>query len=285
MGSSHSHSHHASRNLRFAFFLNLGFTIFEFVGGLYTNSIALTSDALHDVGDTFSLGSAWYLENVSKRKPDRKFSFGYARFSLLGALINGMILIVGSIFVIWQGVERLIHPQETDAAGMIFFAIVGVVVNGYAAWKLMGGKSLNEKVMSWHLVEDVLGWVAVLIAAIVMYFQDVPILDPILSLLIAAYILYGVFKRLRETLMVFLQGVPGEIDLLEIDLKIKQIDHVHSIHDCRIWSLEGEKHVFTVHAKLENIEDLEQIQITQDAIRKALEPYKFEYITVQVELD
>ena len=210
-----THSHQASKNLKAAFFLNLAFTIFEFIGGLYTNSIALTSDALHDVGDTFSLGSAWYLENLSKRKPDTKFSFGYARFSLLGALINGIILIVGSIFVIWQGIERLIHPEETDAAGMIFFAVVGVAVNAYAAWRLMGGKTLNEQVMSWHLIEDVLGWVAVLIAAIVMYFKDVPFLDPALSLFIAAFILYGVFKRLRKTWIVFLQGVPADIDLVK----------------------------------------------------------------------
>jgi len=284
MGSSHTH-HHATRNLRTAFFLNFGFTIFEFVGGLYTNSIALTSDALHDVGDTFSLGTAWYLERLSKKKPDRKYSFGYARFSLLGALINSIILIVGSVFIVWHSVERLIRPEETDAAGMILFAIVGVLVNAYAAWRLMGGKSLNEQVMSWHLLEDVLGWVAVLIAAIVMYFFDAPFLDPVLSLLIALYILYGVIKRLRKTLFVFLQGVPIGIDKVEVEVRLKQVEFVHSIHDCRIWSLEGEHHVFTVHAKLENIKSLKQLEEVRQEMTKVLKPYHFRHITIQTELD
>lgn len=283
MGSSHSHR--ASKNLRTAFFLNLAFTIFEFIGGVYTNSIALTSDALHDVGDTLSLGSAWYLENFSKRQPDKKFSFGYARFSLLGALINGIILIVGSIFVIWHGVERLIHPEDTDAAGMIFFAVVGVVVNAYAAWRLMGGKTLNEQVMSWHLVEDVLGWVAVLIAAIVMYFKDVPFLDPALSLFIAAFILYGVFKRLRKTLLVFLQGVPADIDLVEIEIKLNEVEHVKSIHDCRIWSLEGEHNVFTVHVLLENISSAADVHDVRMALLDNLKQYNFKHITIQTEFD
>ncbi|XOV66172.1 MAG: cation diffusion facilitator family transporter [Fluviicola sp.] len=268
-----------------AFFLNLAFTVFEFLGGLYTNSIALTSDALHDVGDSFALGSAWYLENLSKRKPDKKFTFGYARFSLLGALINSIILIVGSIFIIWHGVERLIHPEETDAAGMIFFAIVGVVVNSIAAWRLMGGKTLNEQVMSWHLLEDVLGWVAILIAAIVMYFKDVPFLDPALSLFIAGFILFGVFKRLRQTLLVFLQVAPSDIDLVELELKIKGQDHVQSIHDCRIWSLEGEQNVFTVHVLLENISTVEEVHEVRMKLLDVLKPYNFKHITIQTEFD
>lgn len=283
MGSTHTH--HSARNLRAAFFLNFGFTIFEFVGGIYTNSIALTSDALHDVGDTFSLGTAWYLEHLSRKKPDKKYSFGYARFSLLGALINSIVLIVGSVFIVWHGIERLISPEETNAGGMIFFAVVGVLVNGYAAWRLMGGKSLNEQVMSWHLLEDVLGWVAVLIAAIVMYFYEAPFLDPALSLLIALYILYGVIKRLRKTLFVFLQGVPAEIDKISLEIQLRQVKHVHSIHDCRIWSLEGQHHVFTVHAKLENLKTLKQLHEVKIEMHKVLEPYKFKHITIQTELD
>ncbi len=283
MGSNHSHR--ASKNLKVAFFLNLAFTVFEFFGGLYTNSIALTSDALHDVGDTFALGSAWYLENLSKRKPDKKFTFGYVRFSLLGALINSVILIVGSIFIIWHSVERLIHPEETDAAGMIVFAVVGVVVNAIAAWRLMGGKTMNEQVMSWHLLEDVLGWLAILIAAVVMYFKDVPFLDPALSLFIAAFILYGVFKRLRKTLFIFLQGVPSHIDLVELEIKLKEVEHVNSIHDCRIWSLEGEQNVFTVHVLLENISSAAEVHEVRMNLLKLLKPYNFKHITIQTEFD
>ena len=174
----HHHEHQSGKNLRIAFFLNLAFTILEIIGGFYVNSIAILSDAIHDLGDSLSLGTSWYLDNKSKKGADSKFSFGYRRFSLLGALINSVVLIAGSIYVITEAVGRLMEPQHSDANGMIIFAIIGVAVNGYAAWKLSGGKSLNERVVSWHLIEDVLGWVAVLIVAIVIRFWDIHYLDP-----------------------------------------------------------------------------------------------------------
>jgi cobalt-zinc-cadmium efflux system protein len=282
---STSNTDRSTKNLRTAFFLNFAFTIFEFIGGIYTNSIALTSDALHDVGDTFSLGSAWYLDRLSKRKPDKNFSFGYARFSLLGALVNGIILIVGSLIIIWHAVERLIHPEDADAEGMIFFAIVGVIVNAIAAWRLMGGKTLNEQVMSWHLLEDVLGWVAVLIASIIMYFYEAPFLDPVLSLLITLYILYGVVRRLRETLVVFLQGVPEGVDKLELELKIEQLPNIRAIHDCRIWTLEGENHVFTIHVEVEPRVTFEELKVLRGEVMSVIEPYNFTHVTIQTEFD
>ena len=166
---------------------------------MYVNSVAILSDAIHDLGDSLSLGTAWYLDRKSKQESDQKFSFGYARFSLLGALINSVVLIAGSIFVIKEAVERLLAPETTDARGMFFFALVGIAVNGYAALKLSGGISMNEKVVSWHLLEDVLGWVAILIASIVLFFYDVPFLDPALSIAFTLYVLWNVIKRLKET--------------------------------------------------------------------------------------
>lgn len=287
MGSHHHHHHHhsVSKNLRLAFFLNLTFTVFEFFGGMYTNSVALTSDAVHDLGDTLSIGTAWGLQIISHRKPDKNFSFGYARFSLLGALINSVVLIIGSVFVVSHAVERLMHPEHSDGGGMILFAIVGIAVNGFAAWKLMGGKSLNERVVSWHLIEDVLGWVAVLVAAIVIYFYDVEYIDPALSLLIAAYILYGVFRRLKETLFVFLQGTPEGVDLIEIEHRITALERVHSVHETRVWSLEGEHHVFTAHVKLHNVNSLGELKQVRAEVQTLLKPYKFTHCTVETELD
>ena len=175
MGHHHDHHHHSSNNIKVAFFLNFAFTILEIIGGLYVNSIAIISDAIHDLGDTISLGTSWYLEEKSYKKSNKKFSFGYKRFSLLGALINSIILIIGSLYVITEAVGRILEPEHTDAKGMIFFAVIGVLVNGYAAWKLSSGKTMNEKVASWHLVEDVLGWVAVLVVGIILNFKDIKI--------------------------------------------------------------------------------------------------------------
>jgi len=275
----------SGKNLKIAFFLNFGFTILEFIGGFYVNSISIISDAVHDLGDTLSLGSAWYLDRKSKQEANKNYSFGYSRFSLLGALINSVVLIAGSVYVIYEAVGRILEPEHSDAQGMIVFAIIGVLVNGYAAWKLSGGKSLNEKVVSWHLLEDVLGWIAVLIVAIVLSFKDIHYLDPALSLLITAYILWGVIKRLKETLFIFLQGTPKDIDLISIEKQILNVDNVQSLHHMHVWSLEGENHVFTTHLKLKQIDSFKEILEVKKSIKSILEKYNFSHYTIETELD
>ena len=287
MGSGHSHHNHgeSGKNLKIAFFLNLAFTVFEIIGGFYVNSIAIVSDAVHDLGDSLSLGTAWYLDSKSKQEADQKFSFGYARFSLLGALINCIVLIAGSIYVLYAAVGRILVPEQSDAMGMIVFAVIGVLVNGYAAWKMSGGKSLNEKVISWHLLEDVLGWVAILIVAIILVFKDIPYLDPALSLLIAAYILWGVIGRLKETLFIFLQGIPDDIDLLAIEKQILDLDKVQSLHHTHVWSLEGEHHVFTSHLKLKKIGSFTHLLEVKNEAKRILNEYHFRHYTIEVELD
>lgn len=282
----HEHGHNTSgKNIKIAFFLNLGFTILEFIGGFYVNSIAIVSDAVHDLGDSLSLGTSWFLDRKSNKGANTKYSFGYRRFSLLGALINSIVLIVGSIYVISEAVGRILEPEHSDAQGMIIFAIIGVAVNGFAAYKLSSGKTMNEKVVSWHLLEDVLGWVAVLIVAIIISFKDIHYLDPALSLLITLYILWNVFKRLKETLVIFLQGVPKDINSNEIENKILNIPNVSSLHHIHIWSLEGEHHVFTTHIKLKNIKNFSEIIEVKEQVKNILKEYAFNHYTIETELD
>lgn len=281
----HHHHHHSGGNLKLAFFLNLSFTIIEILGGLYVNSVAILSDALHDLGDSFSLGAAWYLDNKSKRGANSRFSFGYTRFSLLGALINSLVLILGSVFVVSEAIKRLMNPEPTNAPGMILFALLGIAVNGYAAWKVQGGKSLNEKVVSLHLLEDVLGWVAVLIVAIILMFTDLYFLDPALSLLVTAYVLWNVLKRLKQTMFIFLQGVPEDISLDKIKNQLLALDHVESLHHTHIWSLEGEHHVFSTHLRLENIQKFSQILEVKRKAKEVLKQYPFKHYTIETELD
>ncbi len=280
MGTNHDNG---TKNIKLAFFLNLGFTIFEIIGGLYVNSIAILSDAIHDLGDSLSLGMAWFLQNKSKQKADNKFSFGYARFSLLGALINCVILILGSIFIINEAVQRIMAPEDTNAYGMFLFALVGIAVNGYAAYKLSTGKSMNEKVVSWHMVEDMLGWVAVLIVSIILIFKNIPVLDPALSIAITAYILWNVIKRLKETLFLFLQGIPDDVDLKSIEKEITAIEHVHSVHHTHIWSLEGEHHVFSTHVKLKEISSLGELHQVKCDVKDVLKKYPFKHYTIETE--
>lgn len=247
---SHSHSHDhgsSSGNIAVAFFLNLGFAVLEFFGGIYTNSVAITSDALHDFGDSISLGVAWYFEKLSKRKPSKRFSYGLKRFSILGALFNSLVLLAGSVVVLYAAIPRLFSPEQSDAAGMFWFAIIGIAVNGAAVFRLRRGSSVNERVVSLHLLEDVLGWVAVLIGSGVMYFFNVPIIDPLLSLAITAYILYNVYCNLKTVVMTLLQGVPVDIDLSAVKASILGVNCTCDVHDLHVWSMDGRYNVLSAH--------------------------------------
>lgn len=284
---AHDHSHHNStKNLKVAFFINVGFTCIELIGGIFTNSIAIISDALHDLGDSLSLGLAWFLEKkASKKGRTNKFSFGYARFRLLGALVNALVLIGGSVYIIIEAVARIQNPEPVKSLWMIGIAVIGVSANGYAAWRTKGAKSLNEKVVSWHLLEDVLGWVAVLIVSIILQFKNWYFLDPALSIAITLFILYGVGRRLWDTVYLLLQGVPEDMDLNEIESRLCKVEHVQSVHHTHVWSLDGEHHVFTAHLVLDDISEYEQIDSVRQNALAALEEYAFLHHTIQVELN
>lgn len=281
MGHDHSHG---TGNIAMAFFLNVGFTIFEIFGGFYVNSVAILSDAVHDLGDSLSLGISWYLQRKSEHGATEKYTFGYKRFSLLGALINSIVLILGSTYVVYEAVKRIIEPEHTDAKGMLFFAIIGVAVNGFAAFKLSKGKSMNERVLSWHLIEDVLGWASILVVSIVMIFWDVHILDPILSLLIAAYVLFNVVRRLKDTMYVFLQGAPAEVDFSKLKERILQISNVSAIHHTHLWSLDEEHQIFTVHIKPKKIETVSDIILLKNQVNRLLKDFKVNHATIDIEL-
>lgn len=283
---SHDHSHrhhHGSQNLAVAFFLNLSFTIIEIAGGFFTNSIAILSDALHDLGDSLSLGLAWYFQKISKKGRDKQFSYGYKRFSLLGAIINSIVLAVGSIVIITEAVPRLLNPQTPNAQGMFLLAVLGIIFNGVAALRLKKGASINEKVVSLHLLEDVLGWVAVLIGSIVMYFFDLPIIDPILSLAIAAFILFNVYRNLKASLRIVLQAIPPETDINLISEQIVAIPEVQDVHDLHIWSLDGKYNILTAHVVLEKMLQGEAGSILKGEIRRKVKDLGIDHATIELE--
>jgi cobalt-zinc-cadmium efflux system protein len=280
---SHDHSHDSTGDLRLAFFLNLSFTIIEIAGGIWTNSLAILSDAIHDLGDSLSLGMAWYLETYARKDKDKKYSYGYRRYSLLSALINTVVLIVGSVFILSRAVARLFNPEPVDAKGMIVFAVLGIIVNGLAMLRLRGGKSLNAQVVAWHLIEDVLGWVAVLIMSIVLLFTDLYILDPIFSILITSFVLYNVIKNLRKTLALFLQAVPENMDLEMIENRLLAIDNVCSSHHTHIWSMDGEHHVLTTHLVVEEDTSQDEVLCIKEDINQLSKEMDFLHTTVEIE--
>jgi len=280
----HSHSH-SGDGLRLAFLINTGFAILEIFGGLWTNSVAILSDAVHDLGDSVALGAAWALDRYSQRGRDRRFSYGYLRFSLLGAWTNTTVLVLGSVFVLTEAIPRLFRPEAPNAAGMLLFALVGVAVNGVAAWRLGGRQSLNSRVAAWHLIEDVLGWVAVLIVAITLMFVDLPILDPLLSIGITAYVLFNVVRHLRQTLMLFLQAVPEDIDLHELEARLRGLAHVRSIHHTHVWSMDGAHHVLTTHIVVDDQTSKGELGRLRSDVANLCEEYGFAHTTVEIEWD
>lgn len=279
----HQHTHNNTRHISLAFFLNLGFTIIEIIGGFLTNSIAIISDALHDLGDTISLAVAWYLQKVSNRGRDKQFTYGYKRFSLLGAVFISVILIVGAVFILQESIERLLSPDEVNARGMMYLAFLGILVNGLAVIRLRKGTSLNEKAVYIHMLEDVLGWVAVLIVSIVMLFVDAPILDPLLSIGITVWVLLNVYKNLRKTFRILLQEAPQDIDIEELEKSISEIDGILSVHDLHLWSLDGENNILTLHAILpSNSSDRKQHNLKQ-AIREICDGFGVNHATIEFE--
>lgn len=284
MGHNHNHSHHhAEGNVKVAFFLNLAFTIIEIIGGIYTNSLAILSDALHDLGDSLSLGLSWYFQKLSKKGRTKTFSYGYKRFSLLGAIINSIVLVVGSIFILTKAIPELFHPEETNAEGMLYLAILGIVVNGAAVLKLRKGKSINEKVVSLHLLEDVLGWVAVLIGSIIMMLTDAPFIDPLLSILISFFVLFNVYKNLKQSLQVVLQGIPNDVSLDTIRERLKSITQITDLHDCHVWSMDGQYNVLTMHLQLDKDYKLSEQTELKETVRSILQNESIHHITIELE--
>jgi len=284
----HGHEHHDhsdTKNLATAFFLNLIFTIIEIIGGLWTNSVAILADAIHDLGDSLSLGLAWYLQNVSKKDPSSSFTYGYRRFSLLGAILTALILIIGGLIVIYESVPRLIHMEETNAGGMIGLAILGILVNGLAVWRTRSGKSMNEQMVSWHLLEDVLGWVAVLIGALIMFFFDAPFIDPILSIGITLWVMYNVVHQLIKAVKIVLQAAPDEIDQVEIRTALLDLRGVDAVHHLHLWSLDGLKVIMSVHVQTSMRGDLASLQSLKADIRARLHSFGIDHVTIEMEAE
>ncbi|HOV71697.1 MAG TPA: cation diffusion facilitator family transporter [Dysgonamonadaceae bacterium] len=281
--AQHTHHNDSEENIRVAFFLNLFFTIIEFVGGFLTNSMAILSDAVHDLGDSFSVGLSWYFQRLAKKGRDEEYTYGYKRFSILGAIINSLILVVGSVVILFNAVPRLFHPEQPDSGGMLVLAIAGVVINGAAVLKLKRGHSLNERVISLHLLEDVLGWAAILIGALVMYFVDIPVLDPILSIAITLYVLFHVYSNIKESLHIILQGAPIDIKIDEIKKEILALEDVDSVHDLHLWSEDGEYNVMTVHVVLNRALSMDELQRLKNKIREKMQAMKVQHSTIEFE--
>ncbi len=235
------------KNILIAFLLNLIFSVFEFIGGILTGSVAILSDAVHDMGDAASIGASYFLERKSKKQPDAAHTYGYARYSVLGSVITTLILLCGSVLVIYNAIGKIINPTQIHYDGMILFAIVGVVVNTCAAFFTREGGSLNQRAVNLHMLEDVLGWIVVLLGAVIMRFTDFAIIDPLMSIGVAVFILIHAIRNLKSALDVFLEKTPCGVDIEEICHHLSQMEGVLNVHHIHIWSMDGQNNYATMH--------------------------------------
>lgn len=273
----HSHSHHASdlshsssRNIAVAFALNFSFAIIELVGGWWTQSIAIQADAIHDFGDSLLLATALGLQVWSSAQARGHFTFGFKRLSLLSSLGASFVLFTGSIYICVKSVERLFSPITPELNGMFLLAVLGVVVNGIAAWKMGHGHTQNEKALSWHMIEDLLGWIAVMIGSIVMRYFDAPWIDPVLSLIIAGVVITGATRNFWTSSQLFLQAAPRTINLEALKDELSAVNGLKAINAFRVWSLDGAHHVASIRASLDNGTDANTREKIKSELRHIL---------------
>ena len=268
------------KNILIAFLLNLSFSVFELFGGLFTGSIAILSDSVHDIGDAMSIGLSYILEKKSKKKPDNIYTYGYIRYSVIGSIITSTILLTGSIFVIYEAVKRLINPQEINYNGMIIISIIGVLVNTLAALATKEGDSLNQKSVNLHMLEDVLGWVVVLIGSILIKFTNITYIDAILSIGVALFILRHAARNIKEVLDLFLEKTPENIDIEELKHHLKEIKGIIDIHHIHIRSIDGYNNFMTLHAVVKKYDSEIKKQIKEE-----LEEHGICHSTIELELE
>ena len=265
-----------------AFFLNLSYAIVEFIAGGIFGSSAVLADSFHDLGDAIAIGVSAFLETISNREEDSHYTLGYKRFSLLGALVTAVILMTGSVLVILENITKLFHPQPVNDEGILWLGIIAVSINVLASLVVRKRKTKNESILSLHFLEDTLGWVAVILMAIVLRFSDWYILDPLLSLVISIFILSKATPRFWSTLKIFLDAVPEGVDIKQVKSDLEQLDHVASLNQLNLWTMDGLEKNAIVHVCLKEIE---QMELCKESIRSKLKDCGFQNITIEIDAD
>ena len=265
-----------------AFFLNLSYAIVEFIAGGIFGSSAVLADSVHDLGDAIAIGISAFLESISNREEDSRYTLGYKRFSLLGAMVTAVILMTGSVLVILENITKIFHPQPVNDEGILWLGIIAVTINVLASLVVRKGKTKNESILSLHFLEDTLGWIAVILMALILRFTDWYILDPLLSLVISFYILSKAIPRFWSTLKIFLDAVPEGVNIQKIETDLAELEHVASINQLNLWTMDGLEKNAIVHVCLEHVKHME---VCKESIRNLLKESGFQNITIEVDED
>lgn len=289
----HGHDHHgltgiksqsATTKITVVFYLNLMFSIIEFIFGFLFNSMAIVSDAVHDLGDALSVGAAGYFERLSGKEANDQYSFGHQRFSLLGALLTSVVLIGGSAIVIFHSVPRIFSPEPVNYQGMLWLAIAAIGANGFAAWLMSKGHSHNESLINLHMIEDLLGWLGVLAVSITLHFTDWYYLDPLLSVAVALFIMVKTWPLFKETIQIFLEATPKNVSRPTIEELLLRSDEVTNISHLHIWSIDGREHAMTVTLST-GCSDQKRLEEVKTSMRQELVKKNITHSTIEFVYD
>ncbi|MDY6820066.1 MAG: cation diffusion facilitator family transporter [Deferribacterota bacterium] len=275
-------NNNSSNNIRFSFIVNLIFAIIEISGGIYANSLIILTNGIHDLGDSLSLSISWYLEKKSEKPPNNKFTYGFKRYSIIGAFINASILIGATFYIIIESVNRFFTDFRLDYKSILIFGILGFIFNGVAVLRLLRTKSFNEKMALYHLLDDLLGWsAAILIGLILKINSNLNFLDPLFSIIISIYILSKVLRNMKEVFDVFLQSAPKDINIYNIKEDILKIKNVKDIHDIHTWSLDGNYNILSLHITVEKNFNLAYSNELKQKIRDVLNDHNINHSTIE----
>jgi cobalt-zinc-cadmium efflux system protein len=275
--------HSNRKKLSFIMILTFAFAIVEFVGGWYSGSLALISDAFHMLTDSSSLLIALVMAIMAARPADKHYSYGQGRWEIVGALINGLFMAGVILFLLFEGINRIINPEPVIPTTIIWVAFGGLCINIFAAWLLSDSHSLNTKAALIHVLGDLLGSVAALSAGVIIYFTGMVIFDPIISILVSLILVYPTYNLLKKTFRVILDGVPEHIEFDTIGNEIKQIEGVLDVHDLHIWNMTSDFVSLSAHIDIATAEDwpevLKHIQIMLS------KKYNIFHVTIQPEIE
>ena len=278
---THHHHKKAGKNLAAVFFLNLTFNIIVVIGALSTNSMAILSDFIHDLSDTISIALAWFLERVAQKDVTDKYSYGYQRFSILGAVIISVFVIFMAFVILSEAIPRLFNPEGVDAGGMLVIALIGLVFKSLSVYRLHRGETFNERAILFHQLGDVFEWVAILILSLVLMFWDgAPYLDPFVSIGIALWLIFNLGRNLIKSVQVLLQKTPDNFDVEEFKSLVSLIEGVSAIDDFHVWSLDGIDSVLTLKVSVDNPDKGDEIKKEIYSIAS-----RYHIVDITIELD
>ena len=290
-GSFHHRNHFkiqkkSKKTLYVTLFLTLFFALMELFGGLFSNSLSLVGDSFHMFSDVLALGASMVAIYFEAKKPTEKFTYGFLRLEVVVAFLNGIILMLISVGMIYESVIRFFNPKEIDFGSMFFIALAGLIFNIVITWILFSStkkeNNINIKSAMLHFLGDLLNSVGVIISSIIIYFTNFVYIDIIMSVLISVIIFTGGYKISKEAFFILMEAVPSEIDLNTLRNELLNIDGIKNIHELHVWKNDNEEISFTAHILLDNYEKHNNYRIINE-IKEKLTVYDIFHMTVQIE--